>query len=662
MYDNFNYIMESTSPNYTNTPGVAVPFNIGPDGFFNKPAAWHSPRGTVGSIQQAISTYIAAQNGLRQDAANAVFDKTTLDKAMNAFIAQTNFLNYVTGLGNTNLNLQTTILGLNTGYAIANQWVQVAQGIAQDIATTLVSTIPTTVIAGLAFGGDLLKPAAGVSYAIAINVKDILAVINAAAFTAVQVSDAVEQGDINNNQITIANSTLENEIQNQVLALGQEQNALEGDLITVNNQLRNVSDGDAAYQALVAQGNRIQAERLTFRQHAAAVIQGYRTSDQAFILFQNEDLQRYQTLFNLAAEYAYLAAQAYDYETGQLNTTQGKAFLNQIISSQALGVINNGVPQPAASGGGDPGLAGALAEMNADWQVMKGRLGFNNPDGYGTTVSLRSENYRILPSSDGDANWQQVLQQHQVADLLADPDVKRYCLQIDDGSGLPVPGIILDFGTVIANGLNLFGNTLSPGDHNFSPSSFATKIFSVGVDFDGYVGMDNPSLNGGTTPPDPTLDPNALAATPYVYLIPVGADSMRSPPLGDTTAIRTWNVDDVTIPLPYNIGGSSFSSQPFYTSANSLTEPLFAVRGNQAFRPVSSTVAFNTSIYGANGALQPSQFTNQRLIGRSIWNSKWKLVIPGRSLLSDPNQGLARFVNSVKDVKLYFITYSYAGN
>jgi hypothetical protein len=93
-----------------------------------------------------------------------------------------------------------------------------------------------------------------------------------------------------------------------------------------------------------------------------------------------------------------------------------------------------------------------------------------------------------------------------------------------------------------------------------------------------------------------------------------------------------------------------------------LTEPLFAVRQNEAFRPVSTTAAFNTSIYGANGSLQPSQYTNQRLIGRSIWNSKWKLVIPGRTLLADPNQGLARFIASVKDVHLYFITYSYAGD
>jgi len=174
--------------------------------------------------------------------------------------------------------------------------------------------------------------------------------------------------------------------------------------------------------------------------------------------------------------------------------------------------------------------------------------------------------------------------------------------------------------------------------------------------------MDNPTVGGGTTPADPTLDPNALAATPYIYLIPVGQDSMRSPPLGDTSTIRSWTVDDVAIPLPFNVGASDFSSRPFYTAANSLSEPLFAVRDHEPFRPVSTTSAFNTSIYGAEGALQPSEYTNKRLIGRSIWNSKWKLVIPGRTLLADPGQGLDRFIQSVKDVHLYFVTYSYSGN
>jgi hypothetical protein len=169
--------------------------------------------------------------------------------------------------------------------------------------------------------------------------------------------------------------------------------------------------------------------------------------------------------------------------------------------------------------------------------------------------------------------------------------------------------------------------------------------------------MDNPT---GVTPP--STDPNTLAATPYVYLIPVGADSMRVPPLGDTPTIRTFSVDDLTIPLPFNVSAADFSTTPFYTSSDSLSEPLFSVRKHQAFRPVSTTAAFTTTIYGANGSLQPSQFTNSRLIGRSVWNSKWKLVIPGRTLLANPNEGLDRFVQTVKDVKLYFVTYSYAGN
>jgi hypothetical protein len=139
-------------------------------------------------------------------------------------------------------------------------------------------------------------------------------------------------------------------------------------------------------------------------------------------------------------------------------------------------------------------------------------------------------------------------------------------------------------------------------------------------------------------------------------LIPVGADAMRSPPLGDEAEIRTWQVDDVAIPLPFNIGGSDFSNHKYYQSADSLTEPLFAIRKHQAFRPVDSAIPFNTL------SLQLSPYTNRRLIGRSVWNTQWKLVIPGDALLNDPKEGLNRFIRTVKDLQLYFVTYSYSGN
>jgi len=93
-----------------------------------------------------------------------------------------------------------------------------------------------------------------------------------------------------------------------------------GHLRNINQDAVALNGAVANYQALVAQGNRIQQERLTFRQHVAAQVQGDTVANAAFLIFQNEDLERYTTLFHLAAEYACLAANAYDYETGLLNT------------------------------------------------------------------------------------------------------------------------------------------------------------------------------------------------------------------------------------------------------------------------------------------------------------------------------------------------------
>ena len=53
--------------------------------------------------------------------------------------------------------------------------------------------------------------------------------------------------------------------------------------------------------------------------------------------------------------------------------------------------------------------------------------------------------------------------------------------------------------------------------------------------------------------------------------------------------------------------------------------------------------------------------TNSRLIGRSVWNTEWLLIIPGGTLLFDPDTGLDTFLNEVTDIKLFFQTYSYTG-
>ena len=84
--------------------------------------------------------------------------------------------------------------------------------------------------------------------------------------------------------------------------------------------------------------------------------------------------------------------------------------------------------------------------------------------------------------------------------------------------------------------------------------------------------------------------------------------------------------------------------------AGAVVQPAFA----QPFRAVSDPAFFYSSV--------PQEFTNTRLIARSVWNTQWKIVIPAYSLLNNEQEGLNRFVRSVKDVQLFLRTYSHSGN
>jgi len=420
--------------------------------------------------------------------------------------------------------------------------------------------------------------------------------------------------------------------------------------ISHQRNLQNVLD-------LLAKGDRILLEREIFRKRAATTVHGYRTNDLAFRAFRNESLEQYRTLFDLASRYTYLSAKSYDYETGLLGSTQGQAVISKIVSSRALGDLTGDKPQATVSTLGDSGLAGTMAQMQADFSVAKGRLGINNPDKNGTLISLRQELFRILDnpaSTSDDTAWRQTLEQHMVSDLMSDPDAAALCRNLRKADGSKVPGIVIPFGSTIEHGKNFFGLPTAGGDHLFSASNFATKIHSVGVMFQGYVGMDPyAELNPGAGAAN-TNDPNVLSATPYLYLIPAGADKMLAPPLGDTGAERSWMVKDQALPLPYNLGATAFASNQFFSASGTLSEQPWIQRKHQAFRAVNDAAFF----YG----LQPAEFGSSRLVGRSVWNTQWKIVIPAYGLLNNEQTGLTRFAATVDDIKLFFRTYSNAGN
>jgi subtilisin-like proprotein convertase family protein len=669
IYTDVDFVTPASSSSYSTNHYVE--YVLGSHGFYGKPATWIGKRRAPGKLQQAASEIIAARTRLQAALNDAVGAKEGLDKAIQLFKADIKTHDDIRKLEKDLLIAEQTQASVEQFLELTSVILDHTKESIKITATTAKDSLPTSLIAGLAAGGDLTAPARGALAAAGFVTTEVIDWEKIVQFIAVSTLGFANDTAARWTQFDgIAPLEWKQELRGAVADLADAMGGVQDAWKTINELNRSYDDAQRRYRALVAEGDRIQEHREILRRRSSAIVQGFRTRDAAFRLFRNEKLERYKTLFDLAARYSLLAANAYDYETGLLDTSAGRAFRKRIINSRALGVVRNGEPLFGGSNTGDPGLSSTLAEMKADWDVLKGRLGINNPDAYGTTVSLRTEKLRILPTTDGDTNWKDVLQNARVRNLLDDGDVRRYCMQINNGDGLPVPGIVVTFSTTIADGLNLFGRELAAGDHNFSPSAFATKIFGVGVALDGYRGMDNPTANstatsGTTSPSDPGswfIDPLALAATPHIYLIPVGVDAMRSPPLEDSNTIRTWNVEDVAIPLPFNIGGSDIDDEESFLSAGTLTEPLFTPRKHQAFRPVSSTAVFSPNLYGAGGTLQRTQFTNNRLVGRSVWNSQWKLVIPGRALLNDPNEGLDRFVQTVKDIKLHFVTYSYSGN
>jgi hypothetical protein len=647
---------------YTNT------INIGSAGFPAKPSGWAGKRYSPGKLQQAMSDVILTHTRLRQAVNDAAGSRNDFVRAMDLLTA--------------NLTTKAEIRAKNKDLLIADQVLEAATAVNEVLGVLLADTaekitgtaeavseaLPSNFVVGMASGGDLTAPARSALKSAGLlteAVVDGTKLIRLAIMRALEIATSTARRWSEFDYIAPRERKMD--VRQAVYDLTQQVGETHAHLWTINEQFRKLDDARAHYRALLAKGDRIQLERTNFRKRSSAVVQGFRTRDAAFRIFRNEKLERYKTLFDLAAQYTYLSAKAYDYETGLLHTDKGRQFVKRIVNSRALGVVKDGQPQYAASNTGDPGLSSVLAEMRADWDVLKGRLGFNNPDTYGTTVSMRGEKYRILPGTDGLDTWRDVLENARRKDIRMDADVSRFCMQIDNGDGLPVPGLILEFSTTISDGLNLFGKPLAPADSYFSPSSFANKIHAVGIAFNGYQGIADPNSNsntvggaGGYSPSSPGggfLDPNGLSATPYVYFVPVGVDSMRSPPLGDASTVRSWNVKDVAVPMPFNIGASDLNSKQLWQSSDSLSEELFTIRKHQAFRAVSTA-----SVFKDNSRMFPDNYTNTRLIGRSVWNSKWKLVIPGRSLLNDPDEGLDRFIQTVNDIKIHFHTYSYSGN
>lgn len=634
-----------------------VTVQIADNGLKVKPSTWTGRRPALGEIQMALWDFVKSWYSLRNKVAAFNNGMGGLQNDFNHLNATASRTASEWDMVDKNSDDKKTTSSIVEGLEVTKDVGTLIAEAGAEIADSLAKTIPGTITG-----------AAGISSPVALVTVDPekvmgygITVIKWAKMIGTHATDwgIIGRKGLQERWDEDVDLTLKTNEYSYALLWGANDyaQALGAQLTLQSDVLSAIADFEQTHQKVVTamnKGERLIADRAQARSRAAQRVQENRYADMTFRIFRDDALQKYNAAFELAARYVYLAAKAYDYETGLLDTdtslSPGSQFLSEIARTRSLGRMSSDGTPMLASSQGDPGLADIMARMKADWDVVKGRMGFNNPDNETSRFSLRSELFRTSPSTSSDETWRNTLEQYTVDNLYDVPEFREYCIPFSSTTNRE-PGIVIPFSTRVQAGLNYFGNPLAGGDNAYDPTHCATKIRSVGVWFTGY----NITFNTNTT------SGGGLANEPRVYLIPVGEDVMRSP-TRNSGVLRSWQVLDQAMPLPFNIGGADLDDPDYIPLFDSLPGSLAQARRYASLRAYHDRGQFDES----------ETCNNARLVGRSVWNSRWLLIIPGRTLLSDPDEAIERFIygqlvngsrdgNGVKDIKIFFQTYSYWG-
>jgi hypothetical protein len=655
--------------------GGAIPplrkmqFNMSTAGFgFVKPSAWTLPRRAQGEIQMAHSDLLQAygrlQKGLKEydNLTDQIADQNQVLIAQEALNnAQAAAGNAEVRILNNALNQQVSLNALITQARDKAISFQNKASYANIIAGAVAELLPTSFICGpAACGGDLTSEIRGaIRLAGTVTGQAFTEQSQAQSAIELQQQQAKEivQSQANIDVVIARNGTIEPQanlamasVRAQLNQLIRSQATSELELFDLEESLEQSAN---RYLQVLAKGMRLLDDWDRFEAQTASDVQQYRYKDMAFRIFRNDGVQKYRAQFDLASRYVYLAAKAYDYETGLLadDSRSAQSFLTQIVKSRAIGIIQDGQPMTGPAQG-DAGLADAMARMNDSWQVLKGRLGFNNPNLFNYEFSLRSELFRILPGTAGNAQWREKLQSYRVSNLLDIPEFRRYCIAPQGGTNAVEPGLMIPISTLINNGFNLFGQPIWGGDHFFPSTHFAVKIRAAGVGFANY------DCAVGT----------GLSATPYVYLVPVGEDHQRVPT--DQLSVRGWQVLDQILPVPFAIGQATLADPNYLPMDDSLNFGADVFGRIRLFPQIPAYTDCGAVFNPASGPILSS-----RLIGRSVWNTRWLLFIPGSTFKANAQDALDQLINgrllatqqrdpnyAITDIKIRFDAYSYSGN
>jgi uncharacterized membrane protein len=359
------------------------------------------------------------------------------------------------------------------------------------------------------------------------------------------------------------------------------------------------------FRQAVKRGQIVLHEKLRLEARTRGQLLEERWKDMSFRIFRNAALKNYRAFFDIAARYVVLAARAYAYEFDARSA--GDDALSGIYRERRLGGLS----------GVGGGLQGVLARLDGSVVVNN----FNRPL---ETLGERSFSFRrnllgigVQDFPNDDLRFRAFLESRiaeRVEDLNEIADMAQVSVQRDYG-----PGIVILFASEI-DGRNFFGRgpELPFGNANFSITRNA-KIRSYAVRFDGV---------------DSALGIDPESGTVFVYLIPAGESVLREqtnrPRIEDEIA-TPWAVVDQFLPVPPLAQSSDFTRRtynPWRAIAQSGGNFLNAIkrqRDSEAQIELGQRFRFNTN-----------------LAGRSAWNTRWLLVIPGGQWTSSSDPAVRR--------------------
>jgi len=619
----------------TEIKDLSVPFKTASRYGFQASAEW-GQRTSYGRVQSSLQNMLAAEVELDRCYANYIAFLQDVEGRIHRLQSEVELYGEKEAIKDKITGVRAGFTTAYTAASIVINGLTAAARITESVEKVAADAIPDdpVLVAGLAAGGTIpTSPAIAAVEAASETVKVLSETGRDFALSALEVLNLVRDEVIAKLDRDVEHLDQIRELEGMVFDLKNIEFNDRPLRDAIGAASLNLETSRQEYFTALSEGFRLLRERESYNKALASAVQKNRYQDMIFRLSRNEAMTKYQSSFNIAARYTWLAAKAYDYETS-LDPGSPAApgnLMDRIVKERQLGSWSDGEPSLAHGG-----LASILAQLNSNFNVLKGQLGINNPQSETEKISLRGELFRIGPpesaggTSASDDRWKDALKARIVPDLNTMPEFVRHCRPF--GAGVQ-PGLVIRFSSCIEPGKNFFGNPLVAGDHSYSTANFATKIEGMGV------WMDNYNAAG-------------LSITPRGYLVPIGNDYLRT----STSAqpiVRAWNVMEQRIPAPFTLSPSTLTSPGYIPTLDGVSGVFGDIRRHGDFR-----------MYHNNGDPQAddSELTfGARLVSRSVWNSDWMLVIPGSILHVDPATGLRKLADNITDIKLYFLTTCHQG-